>query len=191
MAKRTRWILCLFLLTVIAAGGLAYYSTFSKRVTIPDVTRPWQRHFSSPIGVLLDGRLRIEISGHLDAPAKIYYAGAPVELPAGTINHAIDSPEYWGSTCELRYEPLNVTSGALSIRVMIGSCPDWTYHRPTIGDPEPAGYTGGWTTYYPGSDIHYCEAGYYHGKRHGDWKYFDQTGRLIRTERWQDGIQIR
>lgn len=192
MSKRTRLILCLVLLTVAAVCGLAYRSTFSQRATIPDVTRPWHQRFSNPIGALADGRLRIELSGHLNAPSRIYYAGAPVELPAGAINHAIDSPEYWGSTCDLRYDPLGVTSGSLSVRVMIGSCPDWTYHgRPVIGDAEPAGYTGGWVTYYPGSDIPYCQAGYYGGKRHGEWKYFDQSGRLLRTERWEDGIQIR
>jgi len=191
MTKRTLWILGLFLLIVVVAGGLLYYSTLSKRATISDASRPWQRRFSNPIGALFNGRLRIEISGHLDAPAQLYYSGTPVHLPAGTINHAIDSPEFWSKTCDLRYDPAGVTSGALSIRVMIGSCPDWTYHKPTIGDPEPAGYTGGWNTYYPDSNVLYCRSGYYAGKRHGDWEYFDQNGRLIRTERWEDGVQIR
>jgi hypothetical protein len=190
MTKGTRWIFC-FIVIFAIVGGLAYYSTLSKRVMIPDVSQPWQQRFSNPIGGHLSGRLRIELSGHLDAPARLYYAGAPVHLPAGTINHAIDEPEYWGSTCILRYEPLGVASGSLAIRVIIGSCPDWTYHRPVVGDPEPAGYTGGWITYHPGSNTPSCRAAYHGGKRHGEWQYFDHGGRLLRTEQWQDGIQIR
>jgi hypothetical protein len=191
MSKRTLGVLCVLLLIVGSASRLAYHSTLSKRVSISDVSQPWQGRFSNPIGALLNGRLRIEIAGHLDAPARLYYDGVPVDLPAGTVNHAIDSPEWWGSTCDLRYDPLTATSGTLSLRVLIGSCPDWTYHRPTIGDPEPAGYTGGWDTYYPGSLTVYCRGGYYHGKRDGEWEYFDERGRLLRTEHWQNGLQMR
>jgi hypothetical protein len=192
MNGRALRILCFAILGVSVVISLIYYSSFSKRATVPDVSKPWKSRFSNPVGVVLgrSGFLRIEISGNLNAPARLYYSGTPVDLPSGAINLMIEEPEYWGVTCKLEYEPLAVTSGSLSFRIILGSCPDWTYREPVIGDPEPAGYTGGWVIYYPESNAPYARGGYYQGKRNGDWEYFDQSGRLLRTERWRSGVQI-
>lgn len=182
-------VIVLFLLLVVAAV-CSWYSLRPMEVQLSDVAKAWQQSFSNSIGGRLEGKLRIEIMGELNAPARIYVDGTPTDLPSGKLNHFIQLAENWNSKCELRYEPLAVSSGNLRIRVMIGACIGCGYRRPIVGDPEPLAYNGGFTFYHLGSEQPHVEAGYSNGKRHGEWKYFDNAGQKFKVEGWQDGALV-
>src|ERR1039458_3974629 len=150
-------IVTLALLFIMAGLTAANYSMRSRTVVIADVTQPWQHHFSNPIGALFDGYLRIIVRGHLNGSAKVSCAGEVINLSSGDIDAYIDQAEYWGSVCDVRYEPVSVTSGQLSVRAIIGWTTDWSYTKPTLDEQGPANYTGGWFTLYPNSDQKYCD----------------------------------
>jgi hypothetical protein len=172
---------------VVAVSWLikrAIFDTVPQTVLVSNVAQPWEHNFSNLKGSPLRGNLRVEIRGRIDGSANIYCAGIPINLTAGDVDTYINEPEYWGNSCDVRYEPTNVTTGRLSISVIIGL----DYKRPTLNDQGPANYTGGWFTYYPDAEQKYCDGFYFQGKKNGVWTYFDKNGKIIRTEAWKLGV---
>ena len=55
-----------------------------------------------------------------------------INLSPGDINSRIAEGDYYLSACDVRYEPSNVTTGYLSVRVIIGETSDWKYTRPDL-----------------------------------------------------------
>jgi hypothetical protein len=182
--------LVVLLAGLIFAGKRIYRSMYSETVTISDVSKPWQHRFSNTVGSLFNGHLRVMVSGHLNGSARIECAGLPIELTAGDINKYIDESEYWGSTCDVRFEPGSASIGQLSVRAVISLSPDWDNRPPILDEQGPVGCTGGWVTYFPQSDQKYSSGFYYRGQKDGEWDYFDQQGKILRRELWKQGALL-
>jgi len=132
--KRKLIILSVGALLLFVAGLVVVvnHSMRSELVVIPDVTRVWQQHFSKTVGPLLSSQLLIIVRGHIDGSAKVSCAGMVINLSPGDINSRIAEGDYYLSACDVRYEPSNVTTGYLSVRVIIGETSDWKYTRPDL-----------------------------------------------------------
>ncbi len=162
-------------------------SSGSYSVAVPDVSKNWERQFAGfwPT-VLGTGSLAIRIRGELDGEASVTIAGTEYIVMPGIVDKIVSRLEYWGDSCIIAYRPRSSSLGRLTFDVVVGGrSPTWVL-KPPAGT-EPLGYTGGWTTWHPGSDTKYSKGSYYHGKKHGEFIYWDKQGGLLGTETWTNG----
>jgi hypothetical protein len=152
---------------------------------IPDVGSPWAHTVTDRIHTFLSGALAIHVIGELDGDAVLHTSGGSIPLAPGPIDTILVGPEFWGKTCDLRYEPDGATRGHLSVRVGLGSGAAWA--RLPVGDTVPANYVGGWTTWHPRGNQMYSKGFFSRGKKKGAWSYWNEDGALIRIEEWKNG----
>jgi hypothetical protein len=157
----------------------------ARPLIIPDVGAQWEHTVTDRIHTFLSGALAVHVVGELNGDAVLHTSGGSLTLHPGPIDTILVGPEFWGKTCDLKYEPGSATQGHLSVRVGLGSGAAWA--RLPVGETVPANYVGGWTTWHPGGKQMYSKGFFFRGKKKGDWSYWDEDGALIRTEEWKDG----
>lgn len=97
-------------------------------VQIPDVTTRWNHTVNDRLHTYLSGELAVSVTGMIDGDAVLRTSYGDIQLSSGRVDKIVIGAEYWGSMCELKYEPFNVRCGNLTVRVALGTYPD-------CGDP--------------------------------------------------------
>ena len=152
---------------------------------IDDASVTQERLFSDGFHSFSSGLLAVRIVGNLTEPAQVDSPLGPIELPKGDIDLIAYADEAWSSSAKIRYEPSKGTKGHLTISVCFGACPNWVRRPPPSA--LPVLYTGGWTTYYPGTDKKAWSGGFHHGVKWGDFTFWDEVGNITHKEEWESG----
>lgn len=161
----------------------------SKWHNIPDVTAPFEKSFRDPVDGQINGGLAVQIKGNISGTAVLHTTYGDIYLADGNIDSILIGHEYWNTKCDIKYDPLTVKSGNLSIRVAIGSLPQWA--QKPIMNTAPLNYKGGWRTWHPNRKHIYSRGFYADSHKNGTWSYWDEQGLLIRTEEWKEGRLIK
>lgn len=173
---------------VIGAAMLALALRGSGVTRIPDVSSPFHKVFKDRIHTLASGALAIHIKGEVNGSALLHTSYGDIQIVSGKVDKILIGPEYWGPTCDVKYEPITANRGELTLRVGLGSDASWA--RYPLMDVLPEDYVGGWTTWYPDRTHKYASGGMFRGRKRGLWTYWDGNGNIIRVEDWQNGVQM-
>jgi len=175
------------LIAFIALSGAAWLAIPpSEHVwRVANASMAQERRFSDWFHSFSSGLLAIRVVGTLSKPARVETPLGPIDLPQGDVDFIAFAAEAWSSTARVRYVPSQGTDGHLTISVCLGSNPHWVRRPPPSALPSL--YTGGWTAYYPGTDHKAWTGGFHHGIKWGDFTYWDEEGKIIRLEEWEDG----
>ena len=189
MNKTLKISIAIVTLILLATALYVVLSEDSGWNDIPNVAGSFERSFSDrSMDAILHGELAIHIKGSIDGTAVLHTTYGDIHLADGSINSIMISHEYWSKKCDIRYEPLSVKSGNLSVRVAIGSLPTWA-RKPLLG-AVPVNYKGGWRTWHANRKQLYSQGFYRDGHKKGSWSYWDKQGQLTKTEQWKDGKLI-
>ena len=111
---------------------IAAFNSFSdtKLVSINDVSNSWEYNNKAYVNPYSSQKLEITIKGTLNKPARFGYTTLPkwhdqmklsTILPEGEVDIVIYEPEWWCSSCYVRYEPDKATTGNLTVQMKINS----------------------------------------------------------------------
>jgi len=153
--------------------------------SLSDVSRAQEHTVTDWFHSILDGQMAIRVIGSLDSPAILETPLGSIELPPAEFDFIAFSSESWSSSATLRFSPTAGAKGYIKTLVCLGSGPEWTRRPPSSALPKL--YTGGWTAYYPGTDIKAWTGGFHQGIRWGEFIYYDQSGKITRREEWENG----
>jgi hypothetical protein len=182
--KRLLTILVVLVLAIIA------YLSFPPAEHVWNISNPTgiqERRFTDWFHSFSSGLLAIRIVGDLSEPALLETPLGSIDLPSGRFDIIAFAHEAWLSSARLRYKSTEKNKGEFKIIVCLGSCPTWINHAPASALPTL--YTGGWTAYHGGTEKKAWSGGFHNGKKWGDFIYWDEAGRIIKKERWENGIK--
>jgi len=175
-------------------GALLFLAGCAKRnhsVAIPDATKAWSHEFSGPSGIFIEGGLFVRITGNLRGVGNVTIDGYEHALRGeGNIERIHHASENWNDTCSIAFAPVSVQEGNLTVEVVFGGWPLWHRYPSKNSEPLRTGSNVSWTTWHDGGTQKYSVGCYDDGEKNGTWRYWDESGKLVRTEEWKDGKLI-
>ena len=134
-----------------------------------------------------DGLMAIRATGHLSEPAILSTPLGQVDLPTGDFDLIAIENEAYTPRADFRFTPSDGAKGFVTVTVCLGSGATWAYRPPPTA--LPIFRTGGWNTYYAGTDKMAWSGGFYHGVRSGEFTYWDEAGNITNREEWENGTK--
>ena len=110
-----------------------------------------------------------------------------VDLPTGDFDLIAIENEAYTPRADFRFTPSDGAKGFVTVTVCLGSGATWAYRPPPTA--LPIFRTGGWNTYYAGTDKMAWSGGFYHGVRSGEFTYWDEAGNITNREEWENGTK--
>ena len=125
---RQRWILGIAFLAIVPVS-IAIWVALPKgyaEITIPDVTRPFEKHIRSEIlqgsgSLYVDGRGVLDGEAVLDIYSNRDRDHRQIKLSSGPVNIHWGNPEEWVGDLRVVYNSISVKKGNLDLFLQCGS----------------------------------------------------------------------